>query len=98
YAVYNASKAVRYIVDGFVSLKGDDHPKASSGLPDDFPDVDRWSRVVTDLFEHRLRADYDNWDSTPAENLLTAAEAYDLAREFVNRCRAYLSRKLGAPL
>jgi hypothetical protein len=98
YAVYNASKAVRYIVDGFVSLKGDDHPKASSGLPDDFPDVDRWSRVVTDLFEHRLRADYDNWDSTPVENLLTATEAYDLAREFVNRCRAYLSRRMGAPL
>ena len=29
YAVYNASKSVRYIVTGAVSLKGDDHKKAS---------------------------------------------------------------------
>jgi HEPN domain-containing protein len=62
YAAYNASKAVRYIVDGAVSLKGDDHHKASD-LPDDFPDVDRWSEEVTKLYElactrfrrHRVR-------------------------------------------
>ncbi len=28
YAVYNASKAIRYIVNGSVSLRGDDHQKA----------------------------------------------------------------------
>jgi hypothetical protein len=38
YAAYNASKAVRYIVFGVVSLKGDDHHKASD-LPDDLPKV-----------------------------------------------------------
>ena len=81
-----------------VSLKGDDHHKASSGLPDDFPDVDRWSGVVTDLYEHRLRADYDNWQSTAAENLLTPDEAFNLSTEFVNRCRAYLSKRLGASI
>jgi HEPN domain len=96
YAAYNASKAIRYIADGAVSLKGDDHHNASSGLPDDFPDVDRWSAVVTDLYEHRLRADYDNWESTAAENLLTTATAFDLASDFLDRCRLYLSSRLGA--
>jgi uncharacterized protein (UPF0332 family) len=95
YAAYNASKAVRYIVNGLVSLKGDDHPKASSDLPDDFPNVDRWSEVVTNLYEHRLRADYDNWDTTAAEHILTAAASFSLASEFVHRCRLYLSAKLG---
>src|SRR5438128_573891 len=33
YAAYNASKAVRYLVYGEVSLKGDDHAKASE-IPD----------------------------------------------------------------
>jgi HEPN domain len=95
YAAYNASKAVRYIVNGLVSLKGDDHPKASFDLPDDFPNVDRWSEVVTNLYEDRLRADYDNWDTTAAEHLLTAAASFNLASEFVDRCRLYLSAKLG---
>jgi uncharacterized protein (UPF0332 family) len=98
YAAYNASKAVRYIVGGFVSLKGDDHPKASSDLPDDFPQVDKWSEIVTQLFEHRLRADYDNWVGSAAENSLTAETALGLAQEFVDRCRAYLSARLGATI
>jgi hypothetical protein len=59
YAAYNVSKAVRYIVNGEVSLKGDDHHSASD-LPGDFPDGDRWSTVITTLYEHRLMADYDN--------------------------------------
>jgi hypothetical protein len=46
YAAYNASKAIRYLVDGAVSLKGDDHQKASSGLPDDFPNVDRCQKSL----------------------------------------------------
>jgi len=98
YAAYNASKAIRYIVDGAVSLKGDDHHKASSDLPDDFPDVDRWSGEVTKLYEHRLRADYDNWASTVGEHSLTAQQAMDLATEFVDRCRSYLSGRLGASI
>jgi hypothetical protein len=61
YAAYNVSKGMRYIVGGSVSLKGDDHHKASE-LPDDFPDGDRWSETVTNLYENRLRADYDNWE------------------------------------
>jgi hypothetical protein len=86
YAAYNASKATRYIARGVVSLKGDDHPKASSDLPDDFPDVDKWSEIVTRLFEHRLRADYDNWNDTAAENTLAADDGY--VPLFVEHCEA----------
>ncbi len=98
YAAYNASKAVRYVVGGAVSLKGDDHGKASSGLPDDFPNVDKWSEIVTLLFEHRLRADYDNWISTTREHSLNPSQALKLAEEFVDRCRLYLGEKMGAPI
>jgi len=98
YAAYNASKAIRYIVDGAVSLKGDDHYKASSDLPNDFPDVNKWSKIVTDLYEHRLRADYENWQSTAADNSLSVEDAFNLANDFVERCRAYLSNRLGAQI
>ena len=40
YAAYNASKSIRYIANGSVSLTGDDHKKASH-LPDDFPEVEK---------------------------------------------------------
>jgi hypothetical protein len=38
----------------------------------DFPDVDRWSKAVAALYEHRLRADYDNWSNTASENALSS--------------------------
>jgi len=60
YAAYNVSKATRYLASGHVSLKGDDHGKAID-LPGNFPDTPRWSKAITTLYEHRLRADYDNW-------------------------------------
>lgn len=48
YAAYNASKAVRYVVRGCVSLRGDDHKKVAD-LPSSFPDVDSW---VALQYEH----------------------------------------------
>ena len=97
YAAYNASKAVRYIVFGGVSLKGDDHHKASD-LPDDFPNVDSWSAVIVTLYEHRLLADYDNWMETASKCTLSPEQAFNLANEFVNRSRAYLSIRLGVQI
>ncbi|MGA4111079.1 hypothetical protein ACI2T3_08605 [Ralstonia nicotianae] len=82
YAAYNASKGVRYMVRGFVSLKGDDHSKASSDLPDDFPDVGSWASRVGKLYEHRLRADYDNWGTTASEDTLKPDEAVAEAEAF----------------
>jgi uncharacterized protein (UPF0332 family) len=94
YAVYNASKTIRYVVEGSVSLKGDDHQRAPD-LPDDFPDVEKWSSVITDLYEHRLKADYDNWSLTRKEMLLPPAETVAFAEQFINTSLNYLERKFG---
>ena len=92
YAVYNASKSIRYIVNGSVSLKGDDHQKASD-LPDDFPEVDKWALDITSLREHRVRADYDNWGATGSEHLLAVAETVQLAENFLSDAKQYLEFK-----
>jgi uncharacterized protein (UPF0332 family) len=94
YAAYNASKTIRYVVEGAVSLKGDDHNRAPD-LPDDFPDVDRWAAAITNLYEHRLKADYDNWTSTRAELSLTPEETVALAEEFIANSLNYLEGKYG---
>lgn len=80
YAAYNASKALRYLVNGVVSLKGDDHGKAAVDLPADLPDAASWSRNITTLYEHRLRADYDNWRDTASQNALQPSEAVQSAK------------------
>lgn len=98
YAAYNASKGVRYMVRGFVSLKGDDHSKASSDLPGDFPDVGSWASRVGKLYEHRLRADYDNWNTTPSEHTLKPDEAVAEAEAFIQAARNYLNAKCGMTL
>lgn len=94
YAIYNASKAVRYIVSGTVSLRGDDHHKASD-LPDDFPQVAKWAEMVPKIYEHRLYADYDNWNATISSVTISIQDACDSAKEFVDSCSSYLHSKFG---
>jgi len=94
YAAYNASKAVRYQSKGIVSLKGDDHQKVAH-LPDSFPNVDSWTRSLTSMYEHRLRADYDNWTNTAVENTLKPEDCADLARTFVDACTEFLRVEYG---
>lgn len=94
YAAYNASKAVRYVVRGFVSLRGDDHKKVAE-LPGSFPDVDSWVSKLPLLYEHRLRADYDNWSGTAAENVLAPAECLAIAGDFLNAAEQFLSAEYG---
>jgi hypothetical protein len=96
YAAYNASKAARYIVHGVVSLKGDDHANASANLPHDMPNVDQRAQDITLLYEHRLRADYDNWSDTVTSNSLTPAEAMAIASALVGELRNYINNKFGA--
>lgn len=97
YAAYNASKAVRYMTKGIVSLKGDDH-KAAPDLPSDFTNAPKWGASITTLYEHRLRADYDNWLSTGAAHTLTPAKAVNLAMSFLDEARGYLVAKFGLTL
>jgi hypothetical protein len=95
YAAYNASKALRYITKGAVSVKADDHAKASIDLPADLPNVAQWAQDITQLYEHRLRADYDNWSDTATNNTLTPANAIALARAFIDEVRAHVNQKFG---
>jgi uncharacterized protein (UPF0332 family) len=95
YAAYNASKAVRYITNGAVSVKSDDHSKASADLPSDLPNVDQRAQEITQLYEHRLRADYDNWSDTTTSNTLTPADAISLADAFISEVRAHVNQKFG---
>jgi hypothetical protein len=88
YAAYNASKAVRYIVVGWVSLKSDDHSKASD-LPDDFPNAEKWAEMIPKLLEHREFSDYDNWNSTASQHTLSPREAFELAKEFLQTAQSY---------
>jgi hypothetical protein len=97
YAAYNASKAVRYMVKGFVSLKGDDHKRASD-LPEDFPYAAARGQEITSLYENRLRADYDNWSTTAGEFTCSPQEALRLASIVVDEARLYLNGKFGMTL
>jgi hypothetical protein len=92
YAAYNASKAVRYASRGIVSLRGDDHRKVSE-LPESFPDVDSWARNLQLMYEHRLRADYDNWTQTPNEHTLKPEECAGLAQRFLTVCETFLNNE-----
>jgi hypothetical protein len=95
YSVYNASKAVRYIYRGHVSLRSDDHGKASVDLPEDLEGLADWSQKVTTLYTHRLSADYDNWRDTADSFTLSPADAIEQAEEFYKVVREYLSTKYG---
>lgn len=98
YAAYNASKGTRYIAQGFVSLKGDDHGKASTDLPGDLPNVADWASRISVLYEHRLHADYDNWSNTSAQFTLSPTDAIGEAEAFINEARTYLNFKFSMKL
>lgn len=95
YAAYNASKCIRYLTAGFVSLTGEDHGKATD-LPKDFPDKEKWAKNLATLYENRLRADYDNWTTTAGEFSETSSSAVDSAENFIVTARAYINNKIGS--
>lgn len=95
YAAYNASKCIRYLTAGLVSLKGDDHGKATD-LPPDFPDKEKWAKSLATLYENRLRADYDNWTTTAADFSETSSNAVNSAEKFIAAARAYINNKIGS--
>lgn len=94
YAAYNASKAVRHVVRGFVSLRGDDHKKVAD-LPGNFPDVNAWVSKLPLLYEHRLRADYDNWSDTAAENVLAPPDCLAISADFLKAAEEFLLATYG---
>lgn len=98
YAAYNASKGTRYIATGSVSMKGDDHGKASSELPGGFPDEANWANRIIVLYEHRLHADYDNWSDTTSAFTLTPEESVNEAEDFISTARHYINSEFGMSL
>jgi hypothetical protein len=85
---------VRYVVQGFVSLRGDDHKKVAD-LPSGFPDVDSWVSKLQLLYEHRLRADYDNWSDTASENVLAPTDCLAIAADFIEAAELFLLEEYG---
>lgn len=94
YAAYNASKAARYMANGSVTLKGEDHSKAPE-LPDDCGHASALGQTVTVLYEHRLRADYDNWRSTAGASSLDPQQAVGEAERLLSEVARYLKDKYG---
>jgi len=95
YACYNLSKAVRFLSEGSVSLKGDDHQKAPD-LPNDFPDRDKVSRGITDLYQCRLIADYDNWTGYGKKTYsLSVTDAIKFSNYFKQLVRSVLRQQYG---
>jgi len=94
YAAYNASKAVRYYVHGWVSLEGDDHKRVGE-LPDDFPDRQRWGQFLIELRDARNQSDYDPWPNTYRTLPVKPLDAVLGADEFLSEARAYIKSRGG---
>lgn len=89
YAVYNASKAVRFFVDGSVRLDGEDHKKVGD-LPDDFPSRAKWSNFCVELRRDRNLADYEPWEKKQLSLTYRAKDCLQLTEEFLLEVKKYL--------
>ena len=94
YSVYNASKAVRYLVKGAVSDRGDDHQKISD-LPPDFPDWEEWGRFLRNMYQFRLIADYDGWNGSTRKLSSDTANHLKKSKKFIFVAKDYLKTKFG---
>jgi len=97
YAVYNASKSIRYLVSGQVSEKGDDHQKVSD-LPDDFPDVSVWGSFLRHMYKSRLVADYDGWPNSSRMLNAHMKTALQSCNNFIKVSKEYARNKFGVQL
>ena len=92
YAVYNASKSIRYFVNGSVRLDHRDH-KAAGDFPADFPNRARWFSFVTDLRRDRNIADYDPWIGVRNSLKYEPLQAVRETEKFLETCRRYLATR-----
>ena len=97
YAVYNASKSIRYLASGHVSEKGDDDQKVSD-LPDDFPDVGVWGSFLRDMYKNCLVADYDGWPNSSRRLDTDMKTALQRCNEFIKVSKEYVRNKFGVQL
>lgn len=64
-------------------------------LPGNFPDLDSWVSKLQRLYEHRLRADYDNWSDTVAQNELSPGDCLAIASDFLKAAEQFLFADYG---
>lgn len=89
YAAYAASKSVRLYVNGDFSTDAKDHQKVGV-LPDDFPQVARFTNQLAVLREDRNTCDYDH-DCVAGDLIIRPRDAETLAKEFLTEARSYLA-------
>ncbi len=89
YAAYNASKAVRYLVQGQVAGDVDDHKKVAD-LPNDFPERVFWTSVLIEMRIDRNIADYEPWPGCLRRLAASPKKAVEYADRFVQTVRSYL--------
>lgn len=89
YAAYNASRAVRYRVNGRVKPGAEDH-KEVGDLPNDFPNRDQWSSFLDDLRYDRNVSDYEPWPAARQRLKGEPADSLIEVERFIRDARGYL--------
>ncbi|NTE60862.1 hypothetical protein G6L68_09420 [Agrobacterium fabrum] len=80
YACYNASKALRFQVEGAYSTDVSDHKKIGD-LPDDFPNRDYFKNKIETMRTDRNSCDYDH--AVAEEDLIdSSADIAKITHEF----------------
>lgn len=92
YAVYAASRTVRFYVEGSVKLDVDDHKRVGD-LPNDFPKKPEWSNFVVELRRDRNLADYEPWQHVRRSLTHSPNKALKKSAEFVGESRKYLRQR-----
>ncbi|MGI0013937.1 MAG: hypothetical protein ACREBU_10930 [Nitrososphaera sp.] len=92
YAAYNASRSVRWLVHGSVSLEPDDHKRVGD-LPSDFPDREIWNSFFTQLRMDRNRADYEPWSNSIRDLEISPSQSLQQTVSFIKSVRRYLISK-----
>lgn len=92
YAVYTASRTVRFYVEGSVKLDVDDHKRVGD-LPNDFPKKPEWSNFVVELRRDRNLADYEPWQHVRRSLTHSPNKALKKSAEFVGESRKYLRQR-----
>ena len=93
YACYSASRALRYLVTGNISMgEVADHKKIGE-LPNDFPDRLKWADVLVEMRNDRNLADYQPWSNSLKELAVQPSLTLVLAENFVREAKKYLKSR-----
>jgi uncharacterized protein (UPF0332 family) len=92
YAVYSASRAVRYLVYGHIDRDVEDHKKVGE-LPNDFPDRASWSTKLVSMRKDRNLADYESGPESYGRLTSSPTTSLQDAEQFLRIVLSYLNAK-----